>query len=220
MQRLNLLVFLAGLLANGAILAGYAQDVLTLDATKQTMRPPRGRGPFPGSATPGHSDGFPIRLELQFTDTGNVQLQGPVLVDFVMTNIGAEQIKLPCSVALFQTLSFADVPDPDIGGTTILTLWITSDAFIDQYIKDVRTGQLFKSSIVGISAELDGGSRDPGSYCVLSQGKSLKVHAKAGTAFKAGTHSFTGHALLELNSHGTSKFEGSADSEPIAKTLF
>jgi hypothetical protein len=219
MQRLNLLVVLAALLSSGAILAGLAQDVSTLDATKQMMRPPRGRGPFPASTTPGHSGGFPIRLQLQFASTSDVPLQGPVLVDFIMTNVGAEPIKLPCSVALFQTLSSSDVSDLDIGGTSILTLWITSDAVLDQYIKDVRTGQLFKSSIVGISAELDGGTRDPGSFCILAPSNSLKVHAQAGATLKAGTHSFTGHVLLELNSRGTSKLQGSADSEPIMKTL-
>jgi hypothetical protein len=216
MQRLNLLLALAALLSPGAISAALAQDVLTLDATKQTMRPPRGRGPFPGSATPGHSDGFPIRLELQFSTPD----KGSALLDFIMTNIGTEPIKLPCSVSPFQTLSSADVPDSDIGGTSILTLWITSDAIIDEYIKDLQTGQLFKSSIVGISGELDGGTRDPRSFCVLAPSRSLKVHAQPGVALKAGTHSFTAHALLELNSHGTSKLEGTADSEPITETLF
>jgi hypothetical protein len=216
MQRLNLLLALAALLSPGVIFAALAQDVLTLDATKQTMRPPRGRGPFPGSAGPGHSDDFPIHLELQFSTLR----KDSVLLDFVMTNTGTGPVKLPCSVSLFQTLSSADVPDPDIGGTSILTLWITSDAIIDQYIKDVRTGQLFTSSLVGISAELDGGTRDPQSFCVVTPGKSLKVHAHPGVVLKAGTHSFTAHALLELNSHGTSKLEGSADSEPVTKTLF
>ena len=211
MQRLNLLLALAALLSPGAISAALAQDVLTVDATKQTMRPPRGRGPFPGSATPGHSDSFPIRLELQFPSS-EITPQGSVLVDVIMTNVGAEPIKLPCSVSLFQTLSSADVPDPDIGGTSMLTLWITSDAIIDQYIKDLRTGQLFN--------ELDAGTRDPRSFCVLAPGKSLKVHAQPGVALEAGMHSFTAHALLELNSHGSSKLEASADSEPITKTLF
>jgi hypothetical protein len=211
MQRLNLLLALVALLSPGAGSAALAQDVLTLDATKQMMRPPRGRGPFPGSASPGHSDGFPIRLELRFA-TREITPQGSLLVDFIMTNVGAEPIKFPCSVILF--------PDPDIEGTSILTLWITSDAIIDQDIKDLQTGQLFKSSIVGISAELDGGTRDPRSLCVLTPGKSLKVHAHPGMALKAGTHSFTAHALLELNSHGPSKLKGSADSEPITKTLF
>ncbi len=211
MQRLNLLLALAALLSPGAISAALAQDVLALDATKQLMRPPRGRGPFPGSATPGHSDGFPIRLELQFSSS-EITPQGSLLVDFIMTNLGAEPVKFPCSVVLF--------PDPDIERTSILTLWITSDAIIEQDIKDLRTGQLFKSSIVWISAELDGWTRDPRSFCVLTPGKALKVHAHPGVALKAGTHSFTAHALLELNSHGTSKLEGSADSEPITKTLF
>jgi len=218
MQKLNLLLVLAELLSPHAIPAGLAQDVLTLDATHQIMRPPRGRGPFPGSSTPGHSDGFPIRLELQFPNEVAASASTPV--DFIMTNIGTEPVKLPCSVVLFQALSSGDAPDLDIGGTSILTLWITSDAIIDEYAKDERTGRLFKISIVGISAELDGGTRDPGSFCVLTPSKSLKVHAHAGPALKAGMHSFTAHAVLQLNSRGTSKLVGTADSQPITKTLF
>jgi hypothetical protein len=161
-------VILVALLTSGECAVLLAQDGLTLDATKQIMRPPRARGPFPGSATPGHSDGFPIRLDLRFL-TIDIPRDGSALFNFVMTNVGTGPMKLPCSVDLFKTLSAADRPDPDVGGTSILTLWITSDAVIDQYAKDVRTGELFKISSVGISAELDGGSRrDPQSFCTLN----------------------------------------------------
>ena len=44
MHRLNLFMFLAAFLSPSTIFIGFAQDVLTLDATKQIMRPPRGRG--------------------------------------------------------------------------------------------------------------------------------------------------------------------------------
>ena len=196
-----------------------AQDVLTLDATNQITRPPRGRGPFPGSAVPGHSDGFPIRLDLGFLRSDIPQYDS-ALLDYTITNIGVEPVKLPCSVVVFPTLSSSDRPDPDNGGTSILTLWITSDAIIDHYATDQETGRLFKISAVGISAELDGGSRDPQSFCTLNPGRSLRVHSRAGVALKTGTHSLTAHAVLELNSQGTSKLVATADSEPITTTLF
>jgi hypothetical protein len=208
MRALKLILVVTVLLSPELAVA-KEQPAFTIDATKQTMRPPRGRGPFPGSATPGHSYGFPIRLDLEFPST-KVASQGSVLVDFLLTNVGTEPVKLPCSTAL--------LAKPDIKGTSILTLWITSDAVIDQYIRDLRTGQLFKSSIVGLSAELDGYTSDPKSFCVLNPGKSLTVHAQAGVALKMGTHSFTGHAELSPYLTGIRTPE-TADSHNIRKTL-
>src|SRR2546427_13217321 len=99
MWRFNVIVALAALLFASAILTGSDQSAFTIDATKQTMRPPRHRGPFPGSATPGHSAGFPMRLDMEFPTT-KVASQGSVLVDFMLTNVGSEPVKLPCSVVL------------------------------------------------------------------------------------------------------------------------
>jgi len=54
-----------GLFCSTTILVGQSPYELSIDATHQNGRPPRGRGPFPGSAFPGHSEGFPIRIDLK-----------------------------------------------------------------------------------------------------------------------------------------------------------
>lgn len=209
MLRFNVIVALIALLSASEFAVGSEELAITIDATKQTMRPPRGRGPFPGSPTPGHSDGFPIGLEIEFP-TVKVASQGSVLVDFVLRNVGTQPIKLPCSAAL--------IPNPNVEGISILILWITSDAIIDQYATDVRTGRPFKISGVGISAELDGDASDPMTFCILEPSQFLKVHAETGVALKMGTHSFTAHAELVSYSTGIRRPE-TADSKPIRKTL-
>jgi hypothetical protein len=208
MQALKLILMVTVLLSP-EVAVTKEQPTFTIDATKQTMRPPRGRGPFPGSATPGHSAGFPIRLEMEFPTT-KVASQRSVLIDFILTNLAPDPVKLPCSAVL--------IPNPNIEGTSILNLWITSDAIIDQYFKDIHTGQPVKSSIVGISAELDGQTDDPETFCVLDPGGSLKVHAQAGVILKMGAYSFTAHAELTSNSTGIRRPE-TADSHTIRKTL-
>ena len=64
MRRLKSLLPLAVLLSPGLVLVGLAQGQLTIDASKQPSPPARGRGPFPGSSSPGHSAHLPIRLEV------------------------------------------------------------------------------------------------------------------------------------------------------------
>jgi hypothetical protein len=97
MNRLNLFVTCFGLFCSVMILAGESRYELTIDATSQPSPPPRGRGPFPGSDLPGHSVGFPVRLDLVVA-TGKLEPNSTTLIDFVITNIGAEPIRLPFSV--------------------------------------------------------------------------------------------------------------------------
>lgn len=204
MKRFNFLAVFA-LLCSGAFHVGSAQDQQTIDATGQAeKRPPRGRGPFPGSANPGHSAGLPIRLELRIP-TRELRTDGTTPVDFIITNIGTEPIKLPSSVALFNSPFDA------------LTLWVSSDGIKEQYLKDVGSGRLFKVEMVAISAELDGSSDDPKSFNVLAPNKSIRVQTSS-PQLKAGTHSFTAHAEL---AHITNITEviGTADSVTVRTTL-
>src|SRR5438105_934966 len=109
MNRFNLFWATFALLSSGAFLVSSAQAThdpifteyqQTIDTTAQVLRPPPGRGPFPGSSSSGHSAALPIRLELRIP-TGELRPNGTTLVDFIITNIGAEPIKLPSSVAMF-----------------------------------------------------------------------------------------------------------------------
>ena len=129
-----------------------------------------------------------------------------------MTNVGSEPINVPCSLAPL------DLQE----GTTMLTLWVTSDGFIDQYAKDATTGALFKIEGTNISAELDGSNGDPRSFCAVGPNKSIRVHSRTGMV-KAGIHKFTAHAELSkvtiVGAGQGSEIVGTADSEPITKTL-
>jgi hypothetical protein len=141
MNRLGrplILLTLSWLTVGFAVLA--AQDLMTVDATMQPSPPPRGRGPFPGSASQGHSAGLPIRLDL-LIPTIQLRPDGTVLVDFVITNVGTEPIILPSSVT--QNIEQQ---------TSVLTLWLTFDAIRGQFVKDQQTVRLFKVEAVGTSA--------------------------------------------------------------------
>jgi hypothetical protein len=227
--RLKFLVSLIALSCLVAVVVGSAQDQLTVDATGQVSPPARGRGPFPGSATPGHSTGLPIRLDL-LVPTGELTPQGTALIDFRITNIGSEPITLPISIRQGSLL-----PKPPNTEYTMdwLTLWFTSDAITDEYL-DLKglDGQIhrLKTESPATSAELYGRSDDPQTFYSLAPNKSIVVHASSRVPLKSGTHSLTGHAELTresilLNSNPpdtvnvTSKLLGTADSEPITKTL-
>lgn len=206
MNRCKLSLAILTLLSSGAFLIGSTQDQQTIDAAGQQQRPPRGRGPFPGSTSPGHSSGLPIRLEL-LMPTRQLRADETTIVDFIITNIGTEPIKLPSSVLLFNS-------EP----MQALTLWLTSDGIKEQYLRGEGSGPPIKFEIVEISAELDGRSDKPKSYLTLAPNKSIRVHAST-PQLRAGTHSFTAHAELGLMSNGTNEGIGTADSEAVTTTL-
>ncbi|MGD0224913.1 MAG: hypothetical protein ABSF71_21500 [Terriglobia bacterium] len=183
-----------------------AQDLLTIDATKQMSPPPPGRRPSPGSASPGHSAGLPIRLELLVPATA-LRPDGTMLVDFVITNVGTEPIRLPSSVKDIEKR------------TSVLTLWLTSDAIRSEYAKDQQTGHLFKIESVGTSAELYGRSDNPRTFIVLVPNESLRVHASSRVRLNPGRDSIAAHAELLRISNGNSEDVGTADSEVVTKTL-
>lgn len=211
MRRLNLLLPLVVLLSPGLILVGLAQDQLTIDASKQPSPPARGRGPFPGSSSPGHSAGLPIRLELRISN-GPLQPDGTTLVDFVITNIGDDVISLPSSIK-----------ESDGPSSYVLTLWFTSDAIKDVYFKDAVPGRPVKIEIVPTSAELYGRNNDPHSFLLVAPNQSVKVHASSRVQLQPGTHTATGHAellrVVARDSSVSSEVVGTADSEAITTIL-
>jgi hypothetical protein len=187
----------------GIVLVASAQARLTIDATNQPAPPPRGRGPFPGSANPGHSAGLPIRLELRIP-TGELRPDGTTLVDFIMTNVGTEPIRLPVAV------------DQNMERTDLLALWFTSDA-IKEYGID-KTGRPMKVEVVGTSADLYGRSNHPETFHVLPPNETIRVYASSRVALNPGTSSLTAHAELARVGSGT-EVVGTSDAKPIIKTL-
>jgi len=207
MDKLKIFLLLAALICAGVVLARSAQDnpdQMTIDATRQQSRPPRGRGPFPGSPSPGHTAGLPIRLQLLML-THELRPDGTTAVDFVVTNISTKPIKLPSSVVLLNSPMEA------------LTLWITSDGIKDQYFGDGKSGPLVKIEIVGTSAELDGSSDDQKSLYSLAPNKSIRVHAFSPELI-AGAHTFTAHAEF-AHITNTTEVIGTADSDVVTTTL-
>jgi hypothetical protein len=129
-ERAKILASLMALVVT-VIVAGRAQEQFSVDATRQPLPPTRGRGPFPGSATAGHSRDLPVRLDL-LIPTGELRSDGTLLVNFRITNIGNEPISLPVSIDQGRFL-----PQPPITEFTmdVLTLWLTSDAIRDEYLE-------------------------------------------------------------------------------------
>ena len=209
MNRLHSIVALFPLLFLCAVLVGTAQNQFTIDATKLPETPPRGRGPFAGSATPGHSANLPIRVDLLFP-TGTLRSDGTTLVDFLITNVGNEPIMLPSSV----NQNFSRTVR-----TIVLTLWLTSDAIKDQYFRDTKSGHLVKIESVGTSAQLYGRSDDPQSFRELAPNESMRVRASSRVQLNSGLHSFTGHAELLQVLNGTSELIGTAEAEVVTETL-
>ena len=157
---------------------GESQHELTIDATRQEG-PPRGRGPFPGSALPGHSAGFPVRLDL--IATGKREVNGASLIDFLITNIGGEPIEVPLSLD-------GNISSPQ----TILAMYFTSDA--------IEYGHLVGGAPIlpfqPISAELYGQNGNLKSFYSLAPGKTFRVRTSTRLELKPGMHSLTAHAEL------------------------
>ncbi len=154
MNRLKLFVTCFGLFCSVMILAGESRYELTIDATSQPSPPLRGRGPFPGSALPGPSVGFPVRLDLVVA-TGKLEPNGTALIDFTLTNIGAEPIRLPFSV------------DQNISHTHVLTLYLTSDAIVGGHFSNGER----MLAIQRTSAELYGQSSDAKTFFCLRRAR-------------------------------------------------
>jgi hypothetical protein len=190
------------------VLLVAAQRLVTVDAIKQPAGPPRGRGPFPGYISAADSVGLPITLEL-VVPTGELSSEGTMLVDFRITNVSPVPIRLPSSGR------HANGIEP----YSLLTLWLTSDAIIKQYLKDEQSGRLVEIGVVGTSADLydDGGDAD--GFAVLPPSASILVHASSRVQLNPGSYSMMGHAELLQISKGASQLMWTADSETVRKTL-
>jgi hypothetical protein len=212
----------------GVVVVAWAQDQFTVDATRQPSPPLRGRGPFPGSATAGHSAGLPIRLDL-LTTNGELKADGTIPIDFRITNAGSELINLPVSV--YEGSFLPQPPDTDFT-LDILTLWLTSDAISDELELKGPDGQVnrLKTASPTTSAELYGRSDDPHTFYALAPGQSIIVHASSRAALQPGTHSLTAHAELARefigsnktsppSRHVTGKLIGTADAAPQTRIL-
>jgi hypothetical protein len=206
MDRRKLLVAFVALSCPSVIVVGSAQDHLTIDATRQPAPPLRGRGPYPGSPAPVHSVGLPVQLEVRIP-TGRLRPDGTALVDFIITNVGTESITLPASI------------DHNIERTDVLTLWLTSDAIKDVYLKDQQTGRLVKVEAVETSAELYGCSTDPQTFHVLTPNETIRVRASSRVGLNPGTHSVTGHAELVRVPHQSTEVVGTAEAIPVTIAL-
>jgi hypothetical protein len=209
MNRFHSVVAWFSLLFLCVMLVKAAQNQFTIDATRQPAPPPRGRGPFPGSPTPGHSMNLSIRLDLLF-QTGDLRPDGTTPVDFVITNVGTEPIILPSSV---------DQNVAPMVQRVVLTLWLTSDAIKDVFFRDITSGRLVKIETVGTSVELFGSSDVPRSFHELAPNEPMRVHASSRVQLDQGVNSFTGHAELVQVLNGTSKLIGTADSPVITQML-
>jgi hypothetical protein len=191
--------------AHGVLASAGVQ--VSVDATKQKLaRPPRGRGPFPGSDSAGHSAGLPVRLEL-VVPTGELSADGTIPVDFLITNVGSGPIRLPSSVREDSDRPFS-----------LLTLWVTGDAIKKQYAVDQQTGRLFEVAIVVTSAELYDFGDDADGFALLPPNASMLVHASSHVELHPGNHSITAHAELARISSVT-ELVGTADSETFRKTF-
>ena len=228
MKRWKLFVVMVALSCTGLVFAGSAQDQVTIDSTQQPSPPPRGRGPSPHFASPGHSVGLPIRLELVIP-TGEVRSDGTILVDFIITNVGSGPLTIPFGLRSGDLLPKAPSTEYLLD---CLTLYLTSDAINDQYLKDINSGRLVRIDVVVTSAELYGRSDDPQTFHVLAPNEAIRIHASSRVALQPGTHPITAHAelarltrILNVNSpardtvNTTGEEVGTADSEAVTTTL-
>jgi hypothetical protein len=128
---------------------------------------------------PGHSLGFPVRLDS--IATGKLEPNGTTLIDFIITNIEAEPIKLPFSID-------GNISSP----RTILTLYLTSDAIEYGHLQSGEPILPWQPT----SAELYARSDDRKTFYLLAPSKAIRAHASSRFQVKPGTHSLTAHAQL------------------------
>ena len=189
--------------AHGSV--GELQYELTIDATNQEQ-PSAGRGPFPGSALPGHSVGLPIRLDLVASE--KLEANGTMPIDFILTNIGAEPIKLPISV-----------DGNSYSQRETLTLYLTSDGIDFGHFVSGDPIFPFQPTSAGLSAV----SGDPKTFYLFAPGKAIRVRASMGFRMKPGMHSLTGHAELSREvvtpSGVGAEVLGTAESITVEKTF-
>jgi hypothetical protein len=193
MNRWKVIVTCLGLHCAITTLSGESHCRSTIDATRQPVPPSVGVGPSPGSNLPGHSAGFPVRLDL-VVGTGKLEGDGTKLIDFVISNIGDEPIKLPVSV------------DQNMPHTHVLTLYLT-----------VVGGSLPVDHIT--SAEIYGENGNSQTFCLLAPGKAMRVHASTRFRLTPGTHSFTAHAELLKLVGGGAELLGTAESMNVQKVF-
>jgi hypothetical protein len=191
MNSWKVIVVCLGLYCAIANLYGESHCQSAIDATRQPISAPRGLGPAPRSDLPGHSAGFPVRLDLVL-GTGLLEADGTKLIDFVITNIGGKPIKLPVSI------------DWNVQKTHVFTLYLT-----------VPGGSFPVDHLT--SAELFGGGGSSQTFCLLAPGKAMRVHASTRFRLTPGTHSFTAHAELVKLVGGTAELLGTADSISVHK---
>jgi hypothetical protein len=209
LNKTRALLALASFTCLGGGLLASASVQLTVDATKQLEGPPRGRGPFPGSDSPGHSPALPVRLELVIKGA-ELSPDGSILVDFLITNIDSDPIRLPSSVR---------PTSGNIRSYYLLTLWLTGDAIKKQYAVDQKSGRPFEIGVVQTSAELHDDSDATQDSALLAPGASMLVHASSRAQVNPGSHSITAHVVLERIANGSAELFGSADSETVRKTF-
>jgi hypothetical protein len=161
---------------------------------------PRSRA-LPRFRSSGHSVGFPVRLDLS-VPTGKLGPNGTTLIDFIITNIGAEPIKIPSSV------------DQNITHTHTLTLYLTLDGIGSGHFNQ---GETF--SFQPTSAELYGQSSDLKTFYLLAPSKAIQVHASTRFALNPGTHSLTAHPEFVKLSEGSSEMSGTAESGSLEKVF-
>jgi len=187
------------------MLDGDSQYDLTIDATNQEQ-PAAGRGPFTGSSVPGHSVGFPVRLDL--IAIGKLKANGTAPIDFILTNIGAEPIKFPISV-----------DGNSYSHRETLTLYLTSDGIDFGHFVNSDPILPFQPT----SAELCAESGDPKTFYLLAPGNAIRVRASTGFRMKPGTHWLTGHAELSSEvvtpSGVGAEVLGTAEAIPVEKTF-
>jgi hypothetical protein len=133
------------------------------------------------------------------------------LVDFVITNIGDKPLMIPSSLT-----QNVDSTMPSIE----LTLWITSPAVKERYLRDIRSGDLVRIESVGISSQLYGRLNDPGTFHELAPNASMRIHAVSGVELNPGRSFFAGHAELLYVLSGSSLRIGTADSELVAQEFY